>query len=71
VNVFGFFVCLFLIKESPRYLLETGRNEHAFINLKYYASMNGKISQFSSFVHQHELHFKDGYKVNIFEGLSE
>ena len=41
VNVLGLFLCFFLIKESPRYLLETGRNEHAYINLKFIAMRNG------------------------------
>ena len=47
MNALGFLVSLFIIKESPRYLLETGRNEHALLNLKHIARLNGRIKKFN------------------------
>lgn len=52
-------MCLFYVKESPKYLIAKGKRESAFLKLKQIASQNDKLAEFEYYLDRKEINTKD------------
>lgn len=58
-TIIGGLAVYFYVKETPRYLIEKGKKQSAYLNLRRMAYINGKMTEFEHYVEINNISFED------------